>query len=396
MLDWLIIGGGIHGVHLAARLLGEAGIERDALRIIDPGTRLLERWRVRTEVTGMSHLRSPAVHHLDIDPWSLKHYATKKKTRKLGRFAPPYERPALALFNSHCDEVIDEYQLDALHLKSHASRIDLDCDGVTVELATGESITAQRVVLAMGSGESPEWPQWAPRNHQRVSHVFSTEFSDWPAEKETVLVAGGGISAGQVSLRLAHEGHSVHLVSRHDLRQHQFDSDPGWLGPKFMAGFAGEDNLEKRRAIISKARHKGSVPPDVWRALRRGFNDQRISWHQCTIQDVHATESGLNIQLSKGGSFTVDRILLATGFSSKRPGGKMIDELVLSAKLPCSSCGYPIVDEALRWHPRVHVSGPLAELELGPSSRNIAGARRAADRLVKSIMTAERLTRKAS
>jgi len=63
----------------------------------------------------------------------------------------------------------------------------------------------------------------------------------------------------------------------------------------------------------------------------------------------------------------------------------MVDELVHSARLPCASCGYPIVDQALRWHPRVHVSGPLAELELGPSARNIAGARRAGDRIVKHL-----------
>ena len=34
--DWLIVGGGIHGVHIAARLLGEAGVEPDRLRIVDP------------------------------------------------------------------------------------------------------------------------------------------------------------------------------------------------------------------------------------------------------------------------------------------------------------------------------------------------------------------------
>jgi hypothetical protein len=44
-----------------------------------------------------------------------------------------------------------------------------------------------------------------------------------------------------------------------------------------------------------------------------------------------------------------------------------------------------IVDPNLRWHPRVFVSGPLAELELGPVSRNIAGARRAGDRIVNAI-----------
>ena len=59
----------------------------------------------------------------------------------------------------------------------------------------------------------------------------------------------------------------------------------------------------------------------------------------------------------------------------------MVDDLITSASLPCASCGYPIVDESLRWHPGVYVSGPLAELELGPVSRNIAGARRAGDRI---------------
>ena len=62
----------------------------------------------------------------------------------------------------------------------------------------------------------------------------------------------------------------------------------------------------------------------------------------------------------------------------------MVDALIASASLPCARCGYPIVDSALRWHPRIHVSGPLAELELGPASRNIAGARLAGGRLVKA------------
>ena len=63
----------------------------------------------------------------------------------------------------------------------------------------------------------------------------------------------------------------------------------------------------------------------------------------------------------------------------------MIDELIESASLPCAQCGYPIVDSALRWHPQIHVTGPLAELELGPVSRNIAGARWAGDRIVDAV-----------
>ncbi|MCG8455952.1 MAG: hypothetical protein MI919_06680, partial [Holophagales bacterium] len=68
-------------------------------------------------------------------------------------------------------------------------------------------------------------------------------------------------------------------------------------------------------------------------------------------------------------------------------GGQMLDRLVSELELPCASCGYPVVDPWLRWHPRIQVSGPLAELELGPASRNIAGARRAGDRLIDAVST---------
>ena len=95
------------------------------------------------------------------------------------------------------------------------------------------------------------------------------------------------------------------------------------------------------------------------------------------------------LRLSNHQELEAERVLLATGFASKRPGGAMVDALIASAGLTCARCGYPIVDSALRWHPRIHVSGPLAELELGPASRNIAGARRAGDRLVASLKTCE-------
>ena len=38
--EWLIIGGGIHGVHLAARLLLEGKVQPDHLLIVDPAETL--------------------------------------------------------------------------------------------------------------------------------------------------------------------------------------------------------------------------------------------------------------------------------------------------------------------------------------------------------------------
>ena len=384
-LDWLIVGGGIHGVHIAARLLGEAEVAPEQLRILDPGERLLSRWRTCTATTGMTHLRSPSVHNLDLQAFSLQHFAGKRKHRKPGLFAPPYDRPALSLFNAHCDKVIEAFDLDDLHTRDRAVSCEVDCDGVRVRLSSGGQLEAQNLVLALGTSEQPRWPSWAPQGTARVQHVFAPDFDGWPTSMETVAVVGGGISACQVAIRLANEGHQVHVISRHALRLHQFDSDPGWLGPKFMRRFKRERDNDRRRAMITEARHPGSVPQDVRRALRQATSDDQLQWHEDEITDLGLQDRDVELRLANGDLLRADRVLLATGFDARRPGGAMVDELIESAALPCARCGYPVVDKGLRWHPRVRVSGPLAELELGPISRNIAGARQAADRLVQAI-----------
>ena len=88
-----------------------------------------------------------------------------------------------------------------------------------------------------------------------------------------------------------------------------------------------------------------------------------------------------------GRSIVVDRVLLATGFPSRRPGEGWLDEAIEAHGLPCAECGYPIVDRGLRWHPRVLVTGALAELEIGPVSRNLSGAMRAGERIAAVART---------
>jgi glycine/D-amino acid oxidase-like deaminating enzyme len=215
--------------------------------------------------------------------------------------------------------------------------------------------------------------------------VFAPGFDGWPTEASSVAVVGGGISAGQIALRLIEEGHEVHLLARHPLRKSQFDSDPGWLGPKFMSKFARESCLDARRAMVAGARRSGSVPPDLLRALERAIERGDLGWHQSEVERLDGCPDQLSLTLNGGELLHVERVLLATGLVSRRPGGPLVDDLVEAAALPCASCGYPIVGTDLRWHSRIVVSGALAELELGPAARNIAGARRAGDRIVDSL-----------
>ena len=127
-LQWLIVGGGIHGVHIAARLIGEAGVDRSNIRIIDPGENLLERWQTCTEVTGMTHLRSPSVHNLATEPMSLSVFADSLDVQKSVLFAPPYDRPHLNFFNEHCSRLIQRYSLDDLHIQAKAIDCKVDED----------------------------------------------------------------------------------------------------------------------------------------------------------------------------------------------------------------------------------------------------------------------------
>ena len=385
-LEWLIVGGGIHGVHLAARLIGEGGVDPKLIGIVDPAEELLSRWRTCTKTTGMSHLRSPSVHHLERDPLSMQRLAGKRRNRKNGVFAYPYDRPSLEFFNTHCDRVIESHGLKKLHIRARAThcRVRKDCVKVTVE--HGKELKAAQVILAMGAGEHLEWPSWAPKNDSNIQHIFAPDFCIPSKEKaRTVAVVGGGISAGQMAIRLVRAGAKVHMISRHGLRQHQFDSDPGWLGPKLMTRFEKEPDVVRRRSMITGGRYSGSVPPDIHRGIRRFIHQGKIEWHEKDVKDLKVEGEISKIEFTNETSIKVDRVLLATGFDSARPGGKMVDELIKTASLPCAPCGYPHIDRALRWHPRVIVTGPLAELEIGPVSRNIAGARRAADRILLAM-----------
>lgn len=379
-IDWLIVGGGIHGTHIAARLVGEAGLDPARLLIVDDRPRLLARWRARTANTGMRHLRSPAVHHLDLDPWDLKRFASGG--HRLGGFAPPYARPALALFDAHCDRVVERYHLAARHRIDRAEAIALADDGARVELASGDRLDAARVVLALGPGDQTAWPDWAralaagggPVVHAFDPGVAITE--DLPGAR--LAVVGGGITAAQIALRFVGR-RAVHLVSRHPLRIHDFDSDPGWIGPKYLAGFSRIDDPARRRALITAARHRGSVSPGVHRAVMRARDAGTLGW--CEGPITGAERVGDTIRLTvDGAAIEVDRVILATGFAARRPGGALVD--ALAADLPYAPCGFPLVDRHLRWHPRLCVSGGLAELELGPVARNIVGARHAARRIL--------------
>lgn len=389
MLDWLIVGGGIHGTHLAFVLTVRAGVPHDRLCVLDPYPYALARWEQVTTNVGMTYLRSPIVHHLHDDQGALALYARiHERDMDMQRaFIPPYSRPSLALFNQHSRYLIARYGLDDMRIVGRAIGLSRLANGWRVETADG-GLEARRVVLAIGLSEQPAWPDWAVDLREQgapVNHIFDPAFMR-PALRlsadASVVVVGGGITAAQTAMTLAGSGARVTLLMRHAPRVHDFDSDTGWMNAINLSDYAKIADPARRREVIRSARHRGSMPPDVARDLSAADETGRVRIIRAQVRDAAAHGSGICLMLENEREVSAEHLILATGYEPQRPGGAWLGAAIAQYGLPVAGCGYPLVDAGLCWAPGLYVSGPLAELEVGPPARNIIGARMAGGRLL--------------
>jgi hypothetical protein len=419
-IDWLIVGGGPHGFHLAVRLLA-AGVDPNTARILDPHPGPLERWRSYTGNTGMFHLRSPQVHNLGTEPLALESLANSHGFRAIRRdarepeFIPPYERPSLALFEHHARRLVEEWGLARLWIRGRAVSLDRGRVGYRVALATGNRLQARNVVLALGSGDHLHRPDWArgfdPGDPSApLHHVFDPGFRrDALDPSEDVVVVGAGNSAAQLALALARANpdRRITLLSPHSLRQADFESDPGWLGPLRLTEFDAESCPVRRRSMIDEARQRGTLATDVMQALTGALRAGSITHTLAHVESARRESPGNRVELTvrpleldeetyhRTGEIVArpsdapvplvaNRVVLGTGFELGRPGGELVDRAIDALKLPLAPDGFPVLDRHLRWCPGLFATGPLAELMVGPASRNLSGARMAALRILES------------
>jgi hypothetical protein len=383
----LIVGGGIHGSYLANLLRQQPDGDPDAVRILDPHADLLTVWSRNTASCGMRFLRSPATHNIDLPILSLYHFARRQAYAAEQAFIPPYNRPALALFQDHCRQVIQANGLSRIHIPARALRARRERAIWQVETTAG-LLHCDNLLLAIGMGEQPCWPNWAlalRASGARVTHVFDPDFNR-AARLETgsTIVFGGGLSAVQTALALAAESTGrIALVARHPLRESQYDFNPCWIGPKCLRPFYLMD-FPDRRTIIDRARVRGTLPGEVLDDFERVCANGRLTLHYQKIPQAEGVDRLVRLKTDSGW-VEADQLILATGFHNARPGGRFIDRLIQESHLAVNPCGYPILDEALRWSEGLYATGPLAELQLGPCARNIAGARNAGRHLLRHL-----------
>lgn len=368
MLEWVIIGGGVIGTHLAYVLATRGGVAADALRVVDAAGPPLTVWRSRTAACAMDFLRSPQVHHLGARSDALRRFAAGHGFGPTA-FTAPYLRPSLALFDAHCSALLGAAALADVYETGRVLRIRRCGNDFHLEGANGRW-KARRVILATGP-KPPARPAWAAG----VPHVFDPNLA-LPAGR--VAVVGAGVSGGQLALRLAKLGRQVELFAPRGLRIADFDAPPRYAGQKGLRPFALGD-WRARRVEINAAHQPGTLPRDVAADLRVAIAGGNVRLHSARVAAL--TDAG--VRLASGRSLAVDSVILATGFAPGRPGGALVDQLVDDYAPPLAPCGFPAVNTQLEWLPGLHVAGGLAELELGPMAANIRGARMAAERLLR-------------
>lgn len=390
--QWVIAGGGIHGLAACVHLVRSGTARVEEILVIDPEPDYLMSWERKAERTGMTHLRSPSVHHLDQDPFSLQTFAHGQGMNH--HLKGRYKRPSLVLFGQHAEWLITSLGLRRAYRQDDVRGLLRKKGGYTVRTAGGAVIRCRHVIVATGMLHRASWPEWAKKIDRaspgRVQHLLSSHDFDPANIKPPVLVVGGGISASQTALLWSrvYPG-EVTLLRRNPADLSDFDSDPGWLGPKYMTRFVEEADPKKRHRMIREARRTGSVPGFLHRELMRTQAEGRLTIRQGELSSVRMKRGEMAYQCDGEAAGSCGSVILATGYEPGVPVPDWLESYSLRHGLPLSPDGTPLPNTNLMWDDHLFLTGPLAELILGPTSRNIAGARKAASRITAAAKVKE-------
>ena len=422
-----MIGGGPIGLHILGRLIAEGIVPPEETAIVDPHEDLFGMWHRRAANCTMPYLRSPASHGVDPDFRSLRRRDAQAVAEALHEgahlpddpppaFIPPYHRPSVPLFARHLNRWAQEHLDGTTHYRGEATRIEpiepSDPAGgwnLTVAPPSAHTKPAETgrpggtlgfsshiVVLAPGQPPPmiPALFHHARENGAAIRHIHEERFSDLVVRRgDRVALVGGGIAAAHVATDLVERGVSVDWWNRDRVTSHQFDSDPCFIGPRCGELFRAIDEPRRRRRLILASRRPGSVPPDLYRHVRRleshhilrtvrtGVSavsraDNRIVLHSDGRFAGHGTASSRRLACE------YDAVILSTGFRAEPPAAALVDALGNELDLPRATDGFPVPDADLTWAPGLFVAGGLAELALGPPARNLVGAHLAGRRIV--------------
>jgi len=384
--DVAVVGAGPFGLSVAAHLRAADGL---SVRVFGP---TMSFWQQQMP-TGML-LRSP---------WEACHLSDPARELTLDHYHAQCERPfsspvPLSSFveYGHWFQRTAVPDVDERTVRT----VDRVADGFELELADGERVAADRVVVAAGIADFA-WrpPEYAALPEAHVSHsVDHRDLSSFSGKR--VAVIGGGQSALESAALLHEHGSEVEIFVR--------DPQVRWLIRRWHHRIGVLSRLAYAPPDVGPAFVSWLVAlPQVFRLMPRKLQDRLArrsvraagsAWLVPRLQDVPiATDRSVaeaaranghvRLRLDDGETRTVDHILLATGYRvdvAKYPflSPRLVERIRQVG-------GYPRLDHGFETNvPGLHFVGAPAAWSMGPLMRFVAGADFAAHSVARGVMSA--------
>jgi len=377
-----IVGAGPQGLS-AALHLKQVDPAAD-LTVIDHSDKWLTSWSQQFDRAEIDSLRSPIVHHPSPDPYALTDFVARKN---LSRSGLPYDPPTTEAFSAFCDEIIAEAGL-APPLAAIPESLRSDHKSIELTTSTG-LIRAENLVIAMNPHQRviPNWT-WNLIGHQAglLEHALDVDLPGMSDLRgQNVLIIGGGLTAAHLARNAALKGADAKMIARRPLQVRDFDTEPGWLGPKYLTNYHAEPDARQRIRTAKAARNGGSIPAWMHASLTAPIHGGSIEILDSTevVSAEIISPKGCVLNLNTGKKASSDKVWLATGTQSSFESVRWLQPILKD--IPIID-GFPLVDQSLRLGPHpVFVMGRSATIALGPAAGNLWGARHAARRIATAI-----------
>lgn len=264
--DVAIVGGGASGTLLAIQLLRRA----------PSGWRLLLVDRAGDFARGIAYRTQDESHVLNVPaarmsalPDEEGHFLAWLRKREPG--AGPDTYALRRLYGDYLSELLLETEHAATtvtleRLQAEVRELEDVKAGVRLHFVSGPSVTAHRVVLALGNPP----PQALPVPRAAAARVWQSPWpleTAWPPRRASVLLVGAGLTSIDWVLALSARGHRgpLHVLSRHGLlpNAHLEASVP----PLEMAHLP----LGRVRPLVRALRTAATRSPGDWRAAVDGL-----------------------------------------------------------------------------------------------------------------------------
>jgi FAD-dependent urate hydroxylase len=264
--------------------------------------------------------------------------------------------------------------------------IDRHDSGFLVRLASGETRTARRVVMACGIGPFAHRPApFDAVSDAGVSHTSEHRDLSVFAGRDLAIV-GGGQSALESAALAAEAGARVEIIVRSThlnwLRGHSVKSRLGSLGPIVYAPtdvgplwysrLVSEPDAFRRLPTAAQTRiARRCIRPAGAHWLQPRIATARLSLGR-TVEQVAPSNGRIELQLDDGSRRDVDHVLLGTGYRVDLRRYEMLSpRLVQEVR---SIDGYPILVDGFESSvPGLHFVGAPAAPSFGPIMRFVSG-----------------------